>query len=43
MNLHAHLKVPPEKEIKINTYIGHTTTTLPRRFKYNLSDTSAIK
>ena len=32
-----------ENSIKINTYIGHTTTTLSRRITYHLSDKSTIK
>ena len=32
-----------EKDFKINTYIGYTTTILSRRVTYHLSDISAIK
>ena len=32
-----------ENNLKVNTYIGHTTVTLSRRLTYHLSDTSALK
>ena len=43
INLLAHFKSLSWKITKVNTYIGHTTTTHSHCLTYHLSDISAMK